>query len=103
MSNRSSKLIPLDEHTAAHVADLFNAFGDTSRVRIISLLVKGEQNVGELAEVVGLSQSAISHHMRALRQLRLVHTRREGRQIYYSLDTHLFSLFQYGLDHIKNG
>ena len=95
--------IVLDEHTAAHLADLFGAFSDTSRVRIISVLVTGEQNVGALAEVVGLSQSAVSHHMRALRQMRLVQARKDGRQVFYCLDAHVASLFRHGLDHVQHG
>jgi DNA-binding transcriptional ArsR family regulator len=103
MDNESSESKVLDEHTAAHVAELFSAFSDTSRVRIISVLVNGEQNVGTLAEIVHLSQSAVSHHMRALRQMRLVRVRREGRQVFYSLDLHPVKLFQYGLEHVKYG
>ena len=93
----------LDEHTAAHLAELFGAFSDTSRVRIISVLVKGEQNVGALAKAVGLSQSAVSHHMRALRQMRLVQARKDGRQVFYCLDVHVASLFRHGLDHVQHG
>lgn len=93
----------LDEHVAAHVAELFGAFSDTSRVRIISVLVKGAQNVGALAETVGLSESAVSHHMRALRQMRLVQARKQGRQVFYTLDAHVASLFRHGLDHVQHG
>ena len=101
--NRTSKPIALDEHVAAHVAELFRAFSDTSRVRIISVLAKGEQHVTALSEAIGLSQSAVSHHLRALRQLRLVWTHKEGRQVFYYLDDHVASLFQQGLDHIQHG
>ena len=69
----------LDEHTAAHVAELFRAFSDTSRVRIMSALLDGEKNVGKLAELVGISESAVSHHMRGLRQTRIVTARRDGK------------------------
>jgi DNA-binding transcriptional ArsR family regulator len=93
----------LDEHIAAHVAELFGAFSDTSRVRIISVLTEGEQNVGALAQAVGLSESAVSHHMRALRQMRLVQARKDGRQVFYSLDAHIAKLFQYGLDYVQHG
>lgn len=105
MKNGSSKGPPkvLDEHTAAHVAELFSAFGDTSRVRILSVLAAGEQNVGTLAAAVGLSDSAVSHHLRALRQMWLVEARRDGRQVYYSLDSHAITLFKYGLSHVRNG
>jgi DNA-binding transcriptional ArsR family regulator len=97
------KPIALDEHTAAHVAELFSAFSDASRVRIISVLAKGAQNVGALAQAVELSQPAVSHHLRALRQLRLVWTRKDGRQVFYYLDTHVAKLFEHGLEHIQNG
>ena len=92
----------LDEHTAAHVSELFRAFSDTSRVRIMSVLVKGEMNVSSLAEVIGISESAVSHHMRGLRQMRLVHARREGKEVYYSvMDSHIITLFQQGIEHVK--
>ncbi len=97
------KPVVLDEHTAAHVAELFSAFSDTSRVRIISVLAGGEQNVSALAQAVGLSQPAVSHHLRALRQLRLVWTRKEGRQVFYYLDAHVARLFEQGLEHIQKG
>jgi ArsR family transcriptional regulator len=105
MNNRSRQALPkvLDEHTAAHVAGLFSAFGDTSRVRILSVLAAGEQNVGALAAAVGLSASAVSHHLRALRQMWLVEARREGRQVFYRLDSHAITLFRYGLSHVRNG
>jgi len=92
----------LDEHTAAHVAELFVAFSDTSRVRLLSVLARGERHVGALAEAVGLTESAVSHHLRALRQLRLVETRKSGRRVFYSLDVHAIALYQYGLNHIRH-
>jgi len=102
-TRRAPKPAALDEHIAAHVAELFGAFSDTSRVRIISVLVEGEHNVGALAEMVGLSESAVSHHMRALRQMRLVRARKQGRQVFYTLDAHVADLFQSGLDHVQHG
>ena len=93
----------LDEHTAAHVAELFRAFSDTSRVRIMSALVGKEENVTELAKLVGVTESAISHHLRGLRQLHIVRARRDGREVYYSIvDPHIVTLFQQGVDHIKS-
>jgi ArsR family transcriptional regulator len=92
----------LDEHTAAHVAELFRAFSDTSRVRIMSALVGEERNVTELAKLVGVTESAISHHMRGLRQLHIVRARRDGKEVYYSIiDPHTATLFQQGVNHIK--
>ena len=94
----------LDEHTAAHVAELFRAFSDTSRVRILSAIIGQEMNVGALAETVGITESAVSHHMRGLRQMRLVKARREGKEVYYRLeDEHIITLFQQGIDHVQNG
>lgn len=94
--------IPLDEHLAAHVAELFRAFSDTSRVRILSAIIDREMNVTQLAELVGVTESAISHHMRGLRQMRLVKNRREGKEVYYFVDDpHIIALFQQGVRHVK--
>jgi ArsR family transcriptional regulator len=92
----------LDEHTAAHVAELFRAFSDTSRVRIMSALLNGEININTLAELVGITESAVSHHMRGLRQMRLVTARRDGKEVYYQMDdAHIITLFKQGIEHIK--
>ncbi len=100
----SHHLPVLDEHTAAHVAELFRAFSDTSRVRILSALAVSELNVGVLAELVEVSESAVSHHLRSLRQMGLVLTRRNGKEVYYRMeDEHLIALFQQGVRHIKDG
>src|SRR5512136_2822430 len=90
---------PLDEHIAAHVAELFRAFSDTSRVRILyALTTSGEMNVGALADIVGVSESAVSHHMRGLRQMHLVAARRDGKEVYYRVeDEHIKALFQQGV------
>jgi ArsR family transcriptional regulator len=94
----------LDKRTAAQVAELFRAFSDMSRVRIMSALVGEEKNVSELAQLVGVTESAISHHMRGLRQLHIVQARREGKEVYYSVvDPHIVTLFQQGVDHIHTG
>lgn len=95
-------LFSLDEHTAAHVAELFRAFSDTSRVRILSLIVDQEMNVSQLAELIGVTESAVSHHMRGLRQMRLVKSRRDGKEVYYFMDDpHIIELFRQGVRHIK--
>ena len=92
----------LDEHTAAHVAELFRSFSDASRVRILSALVAQELNVGALAELVEITESAISHHLRGLRQMRIVQARREGKEVYYSItDPHIIALFQQGVRHVQ--
>ena len=93
----------LDEHIAAHVAELFRAFSDTSRVRIMSALLSGEKNVGALAELVGISESAVSHHMRGLRQMRLVVARKDGKEVYYRVeDPHIITLFKQGVEHVRS-
>lgn len=102
--NPSSSSTILDEHTAAHVAELFRAFSDTSRVRILSALLDHEMNISALAGAVGISESAISHHMRGLRQMHMVTARRDGKEVYYRVhDEHIIALFQQGVTHIKNG
>jgi ArsR family transcriptional regulator len=94
----------LDEHTAVQVAELFRAFSDTSRVRILSAIIEKEVNISALAELVGVTKSAVSHHMRGLRQMRLVKSRREGKEVYYSVDDpHIIALFQQGIAHVSTG
>lgn len=94
----------VDEQTAVEVAELFGALGDASRVRIIAALAAKEQNVGDLAQHVSLTQSAVSHHLRHLRQLRLVQARKDGRYVYYRLDDdHVKELFRCGLEHVRHG
>jgi len=104
MPRERSQRAVLDQRTAGRVAELFRAFSDTSRVRLISLLADREMNVGALAEAVGVSESAVSHHLRGLRQMRLVRARKDGRQVYYMLDDdHVAALFRQGLDHVQHG
>ena len=102
MSNQNQSSI-LDEQTAAQVAELFRAFSDASRVRILSILVNGELNVGALAKIVGISESAVSHHMRGLRQMRIVTARKDGKEVYYRVDDkHIIELFQQGVRHVQD-
>ena len=94
----------LSEHAATAVAELFRAFSDISRVRILFALAQGEHNVSQLAAAVGISESGISYHMRGLRQLRIVQFRRDGKEIYYRIeDEHILALFQQGIHHVQNG
>ena len=93
----------LDELDAVRMAELFSALSDISRIRIIAALAEKEMNVGDLAQLVGLSESAVSHHLRGLRQMRLVRPRKEGRFVYYTLDDdHIARLFQFGLEHVQH-
>ena len=92
----------LDEHTAAHVAELFRSFSDTSRVRILSAIIEQESKTSTIAETLGLTESAVSHHLRGLRQMRIVQARRDGKEVYYSvIDPHIIDLFQQGVNHVK--
>jgi ArsR family transcriptional regulator len=94
----------LNEIVAAQLAELFSTLGDTSRIRIIAILAESEMNVGELAEQVGLTHSAVSHQLRHLRQMRLVRPRKDGRHVYYQLDDeHINDLFHCGLEHVLHG
>jgi ArsR family transcriptional regulator, lead/cadmium/zinc/bismuth-responsive transcriptional repressor len=95
------KISPLDEHTAAHVAELFRSFSDTSRVRILYTLIEQEMNTSNLAELIGLTESAVSHHLRGLRQQRLVTSHRVGKEVFYQvIDEHIIALFKQGVKHI---
>lgn len=83
------------------IAELFKAFGDPTRVHILSLLVEQELCVGDIADAVALSQSAISHQLRILKQMHLIKFRREGKNILYSLaDDHVRTILQMGLEHV---
>ena len=95
--------MPVDEHTAFHLANLFSALSDPTRVRVIGLLLEGELSVGEIAEQLGMTESAVSHQLRGLRLQRIVRTRKQGRQVYYHLDDeHVAELFQRGLQHMEH-
>jgi len=83
------------------LAETFRMLGDPTRVRILDVLSAGELCVCDIAELVGISESAVSHQLRLLRGMRLVRPRRAGRQVYYSFDDqHILSLFQQGLRHV---
>jgi ArsR family transcriptional regulator, lead/cadmium/zinc/bismuth-responsive transcriptional repressor len=100
----NSSIPILDEHLAAHVAELFRAFSDVSRVRILSALMDRELNTSALARQVGISESAVSHHMRGLRQMRIVLSRRDGKEVFYKVeDEHIIFIFHQVVNHVKNG
>jgi ArsR family transcriptional regulator len=94
----------LDDPTAIQLAETFKALSDPTRIRIVSLLSVSELCVCDLAAALGMSQSAVSHQLRTLRDLRLVRWRRKGRQIFYTLDDeHVADLFRRGLEHVAHG
>jgi DNA-binding transcriptional ArsR family regulator len=93
----------VEDSTATRLADTFKALSDPTRVRIVSLLANAELCVCDLAAALGMSQSAVSHQLRTLRDMRLVRWRREGRQIFYTLDDeHVADLFRRGLEHVAH-
>jgi ArsR family transcriptional regulator len=97
--------VPPDRDRAIAAAR-FRALGDETRLRMLEVLGAGERNVAELMELMGLGQSLVSHHLRALREAGLVHDRREGRWVYYSIAEHALSatrLAIYELEPLKGG
>lgn len=96
--------MPIDDHKSWHLANLFSALSDPTRLRIIDLLLDDELSVGVIAERLGMTESAVSHQLRGLRLQRIVHARKQGRQVFYSLDDeHVAELFRLGLQHMEHG
>jgi ArsR family transcriptional regulator, lead/cadmium/zinc/bismuth-responsive transcriptional repressor len=94
----------IDGLTATYLSRTFQALSDPTRVRMISALAHAEMCVCDLAAILGMSQSAVSHQLRSLRDLRLVKSRREGREIFYTLDDeHIRELYELGLKHVLHG
>lgn len=88
----------------ASLADLFKVLGDGTRVRILDTLAQGERCVCDIAELVGMSESAVSHQLRLLRTTRLVRVRRVGRQAFYALDDHhIIGLLHDARRHVQEG
>ena len=89
------------KETLEQIAELFKAFADPTRVQILSQLLNRELCVGDISEAIDLSQSAVSHQLRTLKQLHLVKFRREGKNLLYSLaDDHVRTILQMGLEHV---
>lgn len=101
---RAVRPAPLNTRTANRLAETFSALSDPTRVRMISALSQAELCVADLAGALGMTHSAVSHQLKLLRDLRLVRTRREGRNVFYALDDeHIHDLFNRGLEHVKHG
>ena len=91
-----------DEDTLYDLTELFRIFGDSTRVRILYLLFASEMCVCDMAALLGLTQSAVSHQLRALKNVRLVKARREGKTVFYSLaDDHVKVIINQGLEHVR--
>lgn len=90
-----------EENTLRELADFYKVFGDATRIRILYVLLQHEVCVCDLAEILGMTQSAISHQLRVLKQMKLVKNRRDGKTIYYSLsDNHIQTIISQGMEHI---
>ncbi|MBP3273177.1 MAG: winged helix-turn-helix transcriptional regulator [Ruminococcus sp.] len=93
--------LPPDE-TLYDLAEFFKVFGDTTRIRILYALLESELCVGDLATLLGLSQTACSHQLRVLKNSKLVRFRREGKVVYYSLsDDHVRKIIELGMEHVE--
>ena len=91
----------LSEEKLFDLAELFKVFGDSTRIKILYELSKGEMNVSDIALALNMNQSAISHQLRVLKNSKLVKNRREGKAIYYSLaDDHVETIINQGMEHI---
>jgi DNA-binding transcriptional ArsR family regulator len=100
--NKVKQRMPADE-CLFDLAELFKVFGDTTRVKILFALFTAEMCVCDLTALLGLTQSAVSHQLRVLKQARLVKYRKEGKMVYYSLDDeHVKQIFDQGLAHISH-
>lgn len=98
--DRVSKVMP-DEAVLYEAAELLKVFGDSTRIRIIFVLCESEMCVCDIANLLNMTQSAISHQLRVLKQARLVKFRREGKTIFYSLaDAHVKTIFYYAMEHV---
>lgn len=101
MIQQVQQTIPKDE-TLTEVAELFKVLGDRTRTRILHALFETEMCVCDLAYVLGMTQSAISHQLRVLKQAKLVKNRKEGKVVYYSLaDHHVKHIFDQAFQHVN--
>lgn len=91
-----------DETVLGDLAELFRVFGDSTRIKILYVLFESEMCVCDIAQLLGMKQSAISHQLKNLKQARLITSRREGKSVFYSLlDDHVRSIIAQGLEHIE--
>ena len=99
--HRINEKMPPEEELQ-DLADFFKIFGDATRLKILNVLLNEEMCVYDIAAMLGMSQSAISHQLRVLKQMGLVKNRREGKTIFYSpADSHIVTILSQGLDHIE--
>ena len=91
-----------DDETLYDLSELFRVFGDSTRIKILYVLFESELCVCDIARVLDLTQSAVSHQLRILKQSQLVKSRRDGKSVFYSLaDDHVYRIINQGFEHIK--
>ena len=96
-------MLKIEEKDFLPLAELYKAFSDETRLRILSVLADGQMCVSDIAQSLNMTDSAISHQLKILKTARLVKGQREGKQIYYSLDDdHVRTLFLQGIEHIRH-
>lgn len=101
-SSLSDTITLITDSEVDDLAQFFKIFGDPTRLRIMHMLLESEKCVGDIAEGLSMEQSAISHQLRILKQMKLVVAARAGKQIHYSLaDDHIAHILTMGLDHIR--
>ena len=99
-----AKLHEIDDTTSLHLAEIFKVLGDPTRIKLLALLSASEMCVCDIADALGMKQSAISHQLRVLRGARLVKFRKDGKEAWYSLDDdHVVKLMNQGLEHVLHG
>ena len=98
--NRVTDEMP-EEETLYNLAELYTVFGDTTRIRILFALLSSELCVNDLAQLLRLSQTAVSHQLRVLKNNKLVRFRKEGKVVFYSIsDEHVRSIMEIGMEHV---
>lgn len=98
---RVSKEMPREEELY-DLAELFKVFGDSTRIKILFVLFESEMCVCDIAEALSMTQSAVSHQLKVLKQAKLIKNRREGKSIFYSLaDEHVRTIIAMGIEHIE--
>lgn len=101
-SHMNDSLKNIDDTTLIDLADLFKVFADSTRMRIMYRLFAGKMSVGDIAQALDMSQSAISHQLKYLKDVNLVKSKRDGKSmLYYLSDDHVKTIIQTGLEHIK--
>lgn len=91
----------LDDDKIIDISELFKIFGDSTRIKIINVLIDKEMCVGDISNLINVSQSAVSHQLRILKSSKLVKYHKDGKEIYYSLaDDHVEKIFRMGCEHI---